>query len=408
MAVSEAFDVYAQDKRSSTTKRAGEIIALQQLLGKRGLTQLCVGPMSKNCVDAVINLANRHNTLMTLIASRRQIDSGEFGGGYVNNWTTTEFCKYVTARSNGKILLARDHGGPWQSNLECSKNLAVEEAMASAKSSFMADIDSGMHMLHIDPSIDIHQRPSIDVILDRAFELYEFCWDYAQLQGKEVGFEIGTEEQCAFANSIDDLDYMLSQISFFCVKNRLPKPTFVVVQTGTRVMEMQNVGTFEACSRSADEARNSMKINSLLKLCRKHRIFLKQHNTDFLSDRSLKRHPSLGIHAANVAPEFGIAETRALLSLMEHQKLVRVSEKFLEIAYESFRWEKWMLPDSKSNDRDRAIIAGHYVFSKPEVKQLKAELASSLKPRIQLDSFLTKQVEKSISRYCRAFGLHKT
>jgi hypothetical protein len=30
-----------------------------------------------------------------IIASRRQIDSKEFGGGYVNNWDTKRFSNYV-------------------------------------------------------------------------------------------------------------------------------------------------------------------------------------------------------------------------------------------------------------------------------------------------------------------------
>ena len=49
-------------------------------------TLLGVGPMSLNCVDATIEVANETNKILTLIASRRQIDSKEFGGGYVNNF----------------------------------------------------------------------------------------------------------------------------------------------------------------------------------------------------------------------------------------------------------------------------------------------------------------------------------
>lgn len=44
-------------------------------------TLLCIGPMSLNCVNASIELSNKFNTLLMLIASRRQIDSDEFGGG---------------------------------------------------------------------------------------------------------------------------------------------------------------------------------------------------------------------------------------------------------------------------------------------------------------------------------------
>ena len=68
---------------------------LSETLNSRPCTLIGVGPMSKNCVDVSIDLANKHNIPIMLIASRRQIDSKEFGGGYVNSWDTHTFSKYV-------------------------------------------------------------------------------------------------------------------------------------------------------------------------------------------------------------------------------------------------------------------------------------------------------------------------
>ena len=80
-------------------------------------TLLGIGPMSKNCIDASIELSDKYLLPLMLIASRRQIDSSEFGGGYVNNWSTEEYSSYVKEKDKGGyILLARDHGGPWQNN----------------------------------------------------------------------------------------------------------------------------------------------------------------------------------------------------------------------------------------------------------------------------------------------------
>ena len=39
--------------------------------------------MSKNCIDASIELAEECKSPLMLIASRRQIDTDQFGGGYV-------------------------------------------------------------------------------------------------------------------------------------------------------------------------------------------------------------------------------------------------------------------------------------------------------------------------------------
>ena len=64
-------------------------------LNNRRATLLAVGPMSKNCVDATIEIANEKKVPIMIIASRRQIDSKELGGGYVNNWNTRKFSSYV-------------------------------------------------------------------------------------------------------------------------------------------------------------------------------------------------------------------------------------------------------------------------------------------------------------------------
>ena len=100
----------------------------------RNCTLLGVGPMSKNCVDASIELAEKYKTPIMLISSRRQIDSEQFGGGYVENWTTEQFANYVNENDvNKNIILARDHGGPWQNELEKSQNMNFKDAMQSAK-----------------------------------------------------------------------------------------------------------------------------------------------------------------------------------------------------------------------------------------------------------------------------------
>ena len=130
-------------------------ISIQQRLEKyrsgRNCTLLGVGPMSKNCVDASIELADEYKTPLMLIASRRQIDSEQFGGGYVENWTTNQFAEYVQRKDkNRNIILARDHGGPWQNELEKKQGMSLIEAMKSSKDSYKTDIDSGFHMLHID------------------------------------------------------------------------------------------------------------------------------------------------------------------------------------------------------------------------------------------------------------------
>ncbi len=380
---------------------------LQSFIKKRRCTLLGVGPMSVNCVDATIELANENDVPILMIASRRQIDSSEFGGGYVNNWSTENFARYVTDKDKkGKILLARDHGGPWQSAKEKEEKLGLRRAMDSAKSSYRADIAAGFQILHIDPSIDIHSSPNIDEVLDRVFELYEFCWSQAQKVGQEIVFEVGTEEQSGSTNSQEELDYTLNMIKNFCTTNKLPQPTFVVIQCGTRVMEMRNIGSFDSPIRVANEIPAEIQLPKMIEICNQHGICMKEHNTDYLSDEALQWHPRLGIHAANVAPEFGVAETNALVNLLDANGLTRLTERFLKIAYDSNKWDKWMLDNTTATDRDRSLIAGHYVFSAPEVIELKNEASKELARRgIHLEEYLKRQVKQRILRYLRNFRL---
>ena len=380
---------------------------LHRHLQNNHCTLLGVGPMSRNCVDAAIELSSSANFPLILIASRRQIDSDEFGGGYVNGWTTSEYANYVTTNDKrGNIYLARDHGGPWQHPSEVSQQLSLKHAMESAKRSYANDIDSGFQIIHIDPSVDIHGKSSPSEILERVYELYEFCWSYARRSNKEIIFEIGTEEQSGSTNSQEELEFTLRSLFAFTKVERLPSPSFVVIQAGTRVMETRNVGSFDSPVRVADEIPAEIQLPKMIDVCNKFGVFMKEHNTDYLSDEGLRWHPRLGIHSANVAPEFGVAETRAFLKFCSVHELKGESEAFLKIAYESQKWSKWMLPETEATDEDRAIIAGHYVFSTPEFIELKnsVELKSE-KKGLHLDHYLRSAVKTSILRYLTAFKL---
>jgi hypothetical protein len=380
---------------------------IKDYLSEHRCTLLGIGPMSVNCVDATVELSNEYTIPLMLIASRRQIDSEQFNGGYVNNWTTSEFANYVRNKDkNANIILCRDHGGPWQNSEEKKKNMSLDLAMKSAKESYKKDIDAGFEIIHIDPSIDIHGTPSQNDLLERLFELYEYCWSYALNKGKEIIFEVGTEEQSGSTNTPEELDFMLSSIKKFCDINKFPLPTFVVIQTGTRVMETRNVGSFDSPLRVLDEISSEIQVPKMIEICKKHNIFMKEHNADYLSDVALSWHPRLGIHAANVAPEFGVTETKAFLKIMEDNDLKSFADNFLELAYNSKKWGKWMLPNSTASDREKSIISGHYIFSTPECIELKKEVSQRLKSkRIELDDYLRNEVKKSILRYLHNFRL---
>ncbi|WP_198025639.1 MULTISPECIES: hypothetical protein [unclassified Prochlorococcus] len=374
---------------------------------KKCSTLLGVGPMSLNCVDSVIEISNHEKIPLILIASRRQIDSEDFGGGYVNNWSTEEFSKYVFNKDKlGLTYLARDHGGPWQSDLERKERFGLREAMESAKKSYKVDIDAGFQILHLDPSIDIHGPISVEEGLERLFELYDFCCNYAKKQGKEIIYEIGTEEQTGSTNSQEELHFTLSKIYEFCEKNKYPKPTFVVIQTGTKVKELRNIGSLDSPFRVKKEIPPEIQIPQMINICKKYQIYMKEHNADYLSDEVLSWHPRLGIHSANVAPEFGVTETKAFLKTLENNGLKNIASQFLRLSYDSRKWDKWIIKGSKTTDREKAIIAGHYNFSTPEFIEIKNKADNILDTKgINLDLNLKEAIKKSIYRYLKNFRM---
>lgn len=380
--------------------------AFRQAVAQRRSTLLGVGPMSVNVVEAALRVARDCDAPIALIASRRQIDSAEWGGGYVNNWTSETFAAHMRqVDPEHRLLLARDHGGPWQNTGELTKNLSLKDAMASAKRSYEADIDAGFDLLHIDPSVDPSGAPSFEVALERILDLYEHCWAYARRRGRNVLFEIGTEEQSGTTNTVPELEMTLTRVAEHCARHGLPKPTFVVVQTGTKVKEMRNMGRFAGSPKHAGGTA-ARRLNSLVDACERHGVLLKEHNADYLTDGDLASHPGAGIHAANVAPEFGVAESRALMAVLDETGLHAARDRFVELSIASKKWDKWLLPESTATRTEKALIAGHYVFSNPEFVAAKREWSEQLKRKgVNLDETLIGAVEASIRRYARAFNL---
>ena len=372
-------------------------------------TLLGAGPMSKNVVDCVIEVSNSRSVPIMLIASRRQIDSEEFGGGYVNNWSTSQFCNYVRGKDKKRsVILCRDHGGPWQNSVEVNSNLSLSAALDSCKNSFKNDIDAGMQVLHLDPSIDIHGVPSHEEVIDRLFDLYSFCYSYAKSKGKQIYFEVGTEEQSAGTNYLHNLEDTLNALEHFTLAEQIPKPTFVVAQTGTKVMETRNIGTMTSPVRVREQIPPELLITKVLEKCTNHNLLLKEHNCDYLPLAALRWHPRVGIHAANVAPEFGVVETRALLKIFDASNLHSYSKEFIDISLQSGKWSKWLIPHSRIDEREKAVIAGHYCFSMPEFIELKKFAKKELKSKgIDLDKYLRECITGSLLKYLNSFNCIK-
>jgi len=380
---------------------------INNFIKNKNCTLLGVGPMSLNCVDMVIEIANEYSIPLMLIASRRQVDSERMQGGYVNNWTTENFAHYVKSKDKkNMVILSRDHGGPWQNNLEIEKSFDLKKAMDSSKDSYLTDIKSGFQILHIDPSIDPFNSLNTDIIIERVFELYEYCVEHSIKNNKDIIYEIGTEEQSGSTNTPDELEYTIEKINNFCDKKKIIRPSFVVIQSGTKVAEMRNIGSFDSDLRVRNEIAAEIQVPRMIEICNKNNIWMKAHNTDYVSNEALQSHPKLGIHAVNIAPEFGVIETKSILQILKENNLIKLRDKFLEISYESKKWEKWMVKDSLASNYEKSIIAGHYVFSLEACKEVFLEARRDLeKKNISFDSYVRSSIKKGIMRYVKYLSL---
>lgn len=377
---------------------------ITQFISKKQCTVLGIGPMSKNCVDVVIELANTYNIPLMLIASRRQIESKELGNGYVNNWSTEEFSKYVRKNDKNKnIILCRDHGGPYQNENENKNNLSFKEIMGNAKKSFKTDIISDFQIIHIDPTENLISDLTEEEMLNRIFELYEYCFSVAHENNKEISIEISLGKEDGGISNISEIEYAIKKIRIFCETKKLPLPLFMVIKTGNHVLETRNIGILEEIieGKSVEEEE----IKKMINFCNNEKIMIKEHNGDYLSDNALKHHPKIGIHAINVAPEFGVIETKGILTWLENNNLDEFTSKFLEISYNSKKWEKWMIPNSTTTKKDKAIISGHYIFSSEEFRKLKGEILEKIENKESLDDFLKSEIKKSILRYLKCLNI---
>jgi len=372
---------------------------LRKWLKRPGTCQLGIGAVSKNVVDAAIALAYETEAPLMLIASRRQVEARELGGGYVENWTTTDFANYVrTHDPQGLILLCRDHGGPWQNSRDYERCVSEEEAMESAIASFRADIEAGFDILHIDTGIHPKGEPPTEIALKRLIELYEACWAHAEKSCREIAFEVGTEDQRGGELDAPGFVSLLGDVKQALNKRGLPSPLFMVAQTGTKVVETRNIGTFDEPATREQVQRD---ILSMTGKARDLGVHIKAHNCDYLPTPTLRKLVGCGIGAANIAPEFGVVETRELLSLFE-KRMPECRDKFVSLVLQSGKWKKWMAVGTKAGERERAEIAGHYVYATREFNQLKELIEKQV---TNLDEQLRLKAKAAISRYLDAFGL---
>lgn len=393
----------------------------------KSATLLGIGPMSKNCVQATLELSKEDDYPVMFIASRNQVDADELGGGYVNGWNQFTFAEAVAQVAaeisyDNLYYLCRDHGGPWQRDKERNDHLPTEQAMELGKKSYIADIEAGFDLLMIDPTkdpFDVGKVIPLDTVLDRTVDLIEFCEKERKARNlPEIGYEVGTEETNGGLTSTETYETFIIRLKEELTKRELPMPTFIVGQTGTLTRKTEQIGTF-----------NFKNAYDLAQMAKQYGVGLKEHNGDYLGDVTLLEHIPSEITATNVAPQYGTEETRAYLNLASVEaKLVeyglvqeasQTRDVLLEHAIKSERWRKWMVGEQKEltveeimTQKDARLqaeildIAGHYTFNDNEVKKEIEKMYQNLqKYHIDGQRYVIDHIKRPIRDYAECYNL---
>lgn len=348
---------------------------MNQFIKKCKNTKFCIGVMSKNCVDTIIDFCVDKNMSMIFIPSRRQI---EYTGGYVNNWTTDGFCKYVRTniqshnvqnqnvpnqkiqeqniqkqnvpnktiqKPTNNILLERDHGG-------CHQGAMPDDGIESLKYDCK---DGNFDIVHIDPWLrynDRNNRNDLNNGIAETIKLIKICYN----ENPNIYFEVGTEERIRYF-TVEELDNFMQELQKQLPGEIYQRIIYLVIQCGTHLHENGNIGTYD-----------KQRLIDMLSICKKYNVMSKEHNGDYVSTDILHEKLSLGIDSINIAPEFGQIETSALLDILNSVDI----ETFFDICYRSGKWRKWVNEnfDPFENKKTLILICGHYVFSTDEFKTL--------------------------------------
>lgn len=304
---------------------------------KEVTARLALGPMSTEVIEAVYRYSEENETQLMLIASKAQID---WDGGYVNNWTTNQYVEHINQLSKGyakaDVLLCRDHCGPGFKN---TQNVLDHYITVDT------DLEAGFDLIHVD---FCHWNGG-----EHQAKLEQTCRLIQHIQDNDTDmmFEIGTDENVGTTEI--DLERIETDIDFFL---SYFNPEFYVVETGSLIKEVNQVGTFKPD-----------RVKETCELLHSRGLKLKEHNADYLSKDDLKLRQG-AVDAVNIAPMLGVLQTNFVL----HQAMRHGFDTtpFLNKAYESERWKKWLYKNDANNKYLCALTAGHYVFSSDEYLSL--------------------------------------
>ena len=307
--------------------------------------KLGVGPMSPEVVDICLEYSKVHNFPIMIIASRNQVDATS---GY--SFTTEKlvnFIKSSTYYSPDRILICRDHCGPYYGDVD--NGLSVEDALKKCINTIEYDIKNGFNLIHVDIS-----RVAKEEKYTIAYQLI----NYILKLNPDIMLEFGSEDNLSVEENNTQIHH---DVEF---SRQYPSEIkFIVGRTGSLTKHKQ-VGHFSVEDNT-----------KLAEVIHKNGFLFKEHNADYLNEQDLVLRKQAGVDSLNIAPQLGVEHTKVLINLGKEFK--NEYNKFKEYVLEKEVWKKWITPDIIDDDT-KLLVSGHYFLNTSEAKQLLEKIDMTL------------------------------
>jgi hypothetical protein len=279
--------------------------------------------------------AESNTVPLMLISSKNQID---WDAGYVNNWNTSQYAANIAGMKQkypkAQVFVCRDHCGPGFKN----------DDLSDVYKTIDSDLENGFDLIHID---FCHYKGTYEEILEESKKAILHILKHKP----KMLLEVGTDENTgAFLNNLEKIE---NEMKYF---SALAPLQFFVCQTGSLVKEEEQAGGF-----------NAEFLKKVRPLAEKYQIGIKEHNCDYIEAEEIAKRKGL-VEAVNVAPQFGVIQTA--LTLAKSYTYGINPEDFLNTAYQSGKWKKWLKNETSQNKYLCSVLAGHYVFASTAYKNL--------------------------------------
>jgi len=169
----------------------------------------------------------------------------------------------------------------------------------------------------------------------------------------------------------------------------------IMSKEGRKIPHLLTKEELEEKLNRLNELHNKYGTDDSFEFTNRHKIFVIEED-HFRHPEYLVKRPQIGIDACNVAPEFGVIETKTIMTYFKRYEEYKLLDKFIELAIASKKWLKWVI--NGWSDGLKAEMCGHYIRGLPEVIRMIAYFEQ--KYNIDLNRIIRFNIKQAMDKYC--------